>query len=437
MPTVLIVGKSNVGKSTLFNKLIGKRKSIVDDKEGVTRDAVSDRVSYFGKVFEIVDTCGIFEIPEDLITQKTKENTISMLKEADAAVFIVDGRKGITSEDEHLAELLRKSGIEIIFVANKAENERKYQEVLPDLYKLGFGDPIPVSAEQGKNIDILIEKIIEILENKGYDLERTVEEKEIIRVAIVGRPNAGKSSLFNAILRSERSLVTPIPGTTRDAIDELVTIKDKKYLFVDTAGFKRKSKTEYKSLDMYSTVRSIKAIEMCDVAVIVIDALEGITKQDQKIAGIAENRGKATVIVYNKWDLVSHARERVDEYMNMFYEKLYFVNYSPVIFTSAVKSSGISKLINAINDAYNALKHRVSTSAVNAVVQRMMMFTPPPRGLKIFYGTQVDIRPPTFLFFTNGRKVPEHYQNLIRRTIRENIYSFTGAPIFLKFKSHH
>jgi GTP-binding protein len=437
MPTVLIVGKSNVGKSTLFNRLIGKKKSIVDDLEGVTRDAVSDRVIYYDKEFELVDTCGIFENPNDLFTKKTKENTLEMLKEADLAIFVVDGKNGISSEDYYLADLLRKSSIDVILVANKVENEKKYMNIEPDIYTLGFGDPLKISSEQGKNIDVLLEKVISILESKGYDLRVRNERKEIIRVSLVGRPNAGKSSLFNAILDSERALVTPIPGTTRDSIDELVEINGEKFLFIDTAGLRRKSRTNYKSIDMYSNVRTIRSIELSDIVIVVLDSVEGITHQDQRIAGLAENRGKGTIVVFNKIDLIKNFNERKREFLEMFEEKFYFVNYSPVIFTSAVSKIGIDQLIKSIKTVYESLHHRVPTSAVNAAIQRMMMFTPPPRGLKILYGTQVDIKPPTFLFFTNGRKVPESYQNLIRRTIRENIYHFIGAPLFLKFKSRH
>ncbi|ABR31468.1 GTP-binding protein Der [Thermosipho melanesiensis] len=437
MATVLIVGKSNVGKSTLFNKLIGKKKSIVDNKEGVTRDAVSDRVSYFGKSFKLIDTCGIFERPEDIISERLKNLTLNMLSEGDIIIFVVDGKYGLTSEDYHLADLLRKSNSDVILVVNKSENEKKVFVNFDDFYSLGFGEPLFISAEQGKNIDRLIEEVIKRLEKKGLKLEEEEEKDSIIRVALIGRPNAGKSTLFNGILERERALVTPIPGTTRDAIDELVEINGKKYLFIDTAGLRRKSKVEYKSIDMYSNVRSIKSIELSDVVVFVIDSLEGITHQDQKIAGIAENRGKATVVVFNKIDLVKNFKYRKQEFIEHFMERLYFVSYSPVVFVSAQERYGIGKLIKAIKEAYNSLFYRVQTSAVNAVIQRMIMFSPPPRGLKIYYGAQVDVKPPTFLFFTNGKKVPEFYQNNIRKIIRENIYHFTGAPIFLKFKNRH
>ena len=436
MPTVLVVGKSNVGKSTLFNKLIRSKKAIVDNAEGVTRDAVTGRVSYFGKTFKIIDTGGIFENTDDVILSKSKDLTFSFLKEADLVLFVVDGKNGITSDDYYLADVLRKSGSKVLLVVNKSENYKKLQANMVDIYALGFGEPIFVSAEQSKNIDDLIEKIIEILESEGLNLKESEEktDKSIIRVSIIGRPNAGKSTLFNAILNKERVLVTPIPGTTRDSVDELLEVNGKKYLFNDTAGLRRKSKVDYKSLDMYSNVRSIRSIEKSDVVVLLI---EGITHQDQRIAGIAENRGKATVVAFNKIDLVKSFKYRKEEFIEQFNEKLYFINYSPLLFISATQRRGINSLFEAIDTAYESLYHRVQTSVVNAALQRMVMVTPPPKGLKLLYGTQVDVRPPTFLFFTNGRKVPEFYQNHIRRTIRENIYPFVGAPIFLKFKSRH
>jgi len=430
-PTVLLVGKSNVGKSTLFNKLIGKRKSIVADENGTTRDAVVDRVVWYDKTFQLVDTCGIFEGKEDEIYEKSKEMTIKALSEADLVLFIVDGRNGLSSEDFTIADLLRKSNSDVLLVANKTENEKIYQKILPDLFALGFGEPFSVSAEQSRNLDELLDKIISILELKGYDLQASEESQNTIRVTLVGRPNAGKSSLFNMIINEERALVTPIAGTTRDIIDEFVRINNKDYLFVDTAGLRKKSKIE-DFIERISTMRTIDSIERSDVVVLVIDATEGITRQDQRIAGLAEKNGKATVIVFNKWDLVKHADKRTKEYLDEVKEKLYFIDYSPIVFTSAVNKIGTRELLNAINKSYESLHKKVPTSAINAAIQRMIV--KPPHGLKLYYGLQVDIRPPTFLFFVNKTEVPESFQNAIRRTIREQVEPFTGAPIFLKFK---
>ncbi|PHJ12133.1 GTP-binding protein Der, partial [Fervidobacterium sp. SC_NGM5_G05] len=284
---------------------------------------------------------------------------------------------------------------------------------------------------QSRNLDELIETIINKLTSEGLELTASEYDENIIRVTLVGKPNAGKSSLFNMIVKEERALVTPIAGTTRDIIDEIVQINNKNYLFVDTAGLRKKSRIE-DFIERVSTMRTIDSIERSDVVVLVIDATEGITRQDQRIAGLAEKNGKATVIVFNKWDLVKHADKRVKEYLDQVNEKLYFIDYSPVVFTSTVSKVGYKELINAINKSYESLHKRVPTSAINSAIQRMII--KPPHGLKLYYGLQVDIRPPTFLFFVNKTEVPESFQNAIRRTIRENIEPFVGAPIFLKFK---
>lgn len=431
IPTVLLVGKSNVGKSTLFNKLIGKRKAIVADESGTTRDAVVDRVVWYDKQFQVVDTCGIFEGKEDEIYEKSREMTLKALEESDLVLFIVDGRNGIASEDYTIAELLRKSGCDVLIVANKVENEKIYEKVYSELFSLGFGEPFPISAEQSKNLDDLIESVIRKLEEKGYSLEMPTEEKNTIRVTIAGKPNAGKSSIFNMIVSEERALVTPIAGTTRDIIDEFIDINGRNYLFVDTAGLRRKSKIDV-FIERISTLRTIESIERSDVVVLVIDATEGITRQDQRIAGLAEKNGKGTVIVLNKWDLIKNAERRVKEFLDEVHEKLYFIDYSPVIFTSAVNKVGYKELIKAINTAYESLHKKVPTSAINAVLQRMII--KPPHGLKLYYGLQVDIRPPTFVFFVNKTEVPESFQLAIKRNIRENIDPFAGVPIFLKFK---
>lgn len=431
IPTVLLVGKSNVGKSTLFNKLIGRRKAIVADESGTTRDAVVDRVVWYDKQFQVVDTCGIFEGKEDEIYEKSREMTLKALEESDLVLFIVDGRNGIASEDYTIAELLRKSGCDVLIVANKVENEKVYEKVYSELFSLGFGEPFPISAEQSKNLDDLVESVIKKLEEKGYNLEMPLEEKNTIRVTIAGKPNAGKSSIFNMIVNEERALVTPIAGTTRDIIDEFIEINGRNYLFVDTAGLRRKSKIDV-FIERISTLRTIESIERSDVVVLVIDATEGITRQDQRIAGLAEKNGKGTVIVLNKWDLIKNAERKVKEFLDEVHEKLYFIDYSPVIFTSAVNKVGYKELIKAINTAYESLHKKVPTSAINAVLQRMII--KPPHGLKVYYGLQVDIRPPTFVFFVNKAEVPESFQLAIKRSIRENIDPFTGVPIFLKFK---
>ena len=440
MAEVVIIGKPNVGKSTLFNRLIRKRKSIVDDIPGVTRDIVRDVVKTDDGWFYLVDTGGVFEKPEGKIEEVVKEKVLSTLEKADLILFTVDGRKEPTSEDFHIAEILRKFKDKVLLVAAKVENDRVYQQVLPDIYTLGFGEPLAVSAEEKRNIDVLLDVILEKLAQLGADLETQEEEEEdYIKVALVGKPNAGKSSIFNAIIGKERAIVTPIPGTTRDSIDELVEFDGRKYLFIDTAGLRRKSKVEEKSIEKYGSYRSVDAIERAGVVVLVVDATEGITRQDQRLAGLAERKGKATIVVYNKWDLVENRKEREQEFIDQFYEKLYFVDYSPVLFTSAVKGWGLDRLYTTVDKVYESYTTKVPTSKINRALEKHLLIAPPPskkgRKLRIYFGMQVDIKPPTFLFFSNNpADIPESYTKSLRRMIREEVYPFVGSPVFIKYK---
>ncbi|HIP91945.1 MAG TPA: ribosome biogenesis GTPase Der, partial [Thermotoga sp.] len=377
MATVLIVGKPNVGKSTLFNRLIRKRKAIVENAPGVTRDFIQDKVEWNNKVFTLVDTCGIFENPKGIVEKRMKEMTLRMLEEADLLLFVVDGRESITSEDLHLADFVRKSGVDVILVANKVEDKERFErEVKSELYSLGFGEPIPVSSEHSLNIDTLLEKIVETLESKGLELKEEKRE-EAIKVAIIGKPNVGKSSLFNAIIGMERTLVTPLPGTTRDAVDEEVEIDEKKYIFIDTAGMRRKSKIEPKTIERYGTYRTVEAVEKADVVVLVLDATEGISKQEQRLAGLVERRGKAIVTVFNKWDLVEHREKREKEYIQLFKEKLYFIDYSPLVFVSALKGWGIKEVIESIEISFKSYTTKVPTSSLNAALEKLFLISPP------------------------------------------------------------
>ncbi|MCD6545560.1 MAG: ribosome biogenesis GTPase Der [Thermotogae bacterium] len=439
MKKVLIVGKPNVGKSSLFNRLVGGRRSIVDDVPGVTRDAVYGIVEWQNKRFEVVDTCGLFSEPKDIIEKEMWEITLSFLDDADLVLFIVDGKHGITSEDLNIADLLRKKNIHVLLVANKVENKEKFlKEVLPDVYALGFGEPMDISVIHAKNIDILLDKIVEILRlEPEIETEKQIDENQV-KIALVGKPNVGKSSLFNEIIGKNRSMVTPIPGTTRDAIDEVFEFSNFKYRFIDTAGIRKKSAVRMRTIESYSILRSVRAIEKADVAVLIIDSTVGITSQDQKIAGLIERKGKASIIVFNKVDLIDRLQR---EYLkSSIKEKLYFIDYSPLIFTSTVTKEGLNKLLKTIKMVYESYTKRIPTSALNAAIERMMFVTPTPtvRGkkVKLFYGTQVDIKPPTFLFFSNfPQLIPESYKRNIRSTIRNSIYQFPGSPLFLKFKA--
>jgi GTP-binding protein len=439
MAEVLIIGKPNVGKSTLFNRLVKKKKSIVDDVPGVTRDIVRDVVKVDEGKFYLVDTGGIFEKPPGELEEKVREKVLKKIEDADLILFLVDGRSEPTSEDFHIAEVLRKYAEKVLLVATKVENKEVFKRVLPEIYSLGFGEPIHVSAEHKKNIDLLLDEIVERLIEMEVDLEVVEEEEAAVKIAIVGKPNAGKSSLFNAILGEERAIVTPVPGTTRDYLDEIVEIDGKKYMFIDTAGLRRKSRIEPKTVEKYGSYRSVEAIERADVVVLVIDALEGVTRQDQRLAGLAERRGKATVVALNKWDLVESRDERLEEFRGEFFDKLYFIDYSPLVFTSAVKGWGIEDLMEAIDTAYESYTTKVPTSHVNRALEKFLMVSAPPskkgKKVRIYFGMQVDIKPPTFLFFSNRPdEIPKSYVKSLQRMIRKEIYPFIGSPVFVRFK---
>lgn len=439
MAEVVIIGKPNVGKSTLFNRLVKRRKSIVDDVPGVTRDIVRDVVKIDNGSFYLVDTGGIFEKPPGDLEEKVREKVLAKIKSADLILFLVDGRKNPTSEDHHIADFLRKFSSKVLLVATKVENEEAFLEVLPDIYSLGFGEPIPISAEHKRNIDVLLDKILEKLGELGADMSTGFSQDDAIKVAILGKPNAGKSSIFNMILGQDRAIVTSIPGTTRDSIEELVEIDGKKYLFVDTAGLRRKSRIEKGSLEKYGSYRSVDALESSDVAVLVIDSTEGITRQDQRLAGLAERKGKSTVVVFNKIDLLDARREDMKKLEDEFMEKLYFIDYSPVVFTSASEGWGIEDLIRSIDKSYKSYTTKVSTSRLNKALEKFLLVSPPPskkgKKIRIYFGMQVDIKPPVFLFFSNKPEdIPRSYVKSLQRMIRDEVYHFTGAPIFIRFK---
>ncbi|RLL86149.1 ribosome biogenesis GTPase Der [Petrotoga sp. Shatin.DS.tank11.9.2.9.3] len=443
-PTVLIIGKPNVGKSTLFNRMIGERKSIVHDMPGVTRDNVSSSIQWDDISFTLVDTCGIFEQPEDNIEERQKKIIFESLKDVSLVVFVIDGKIGLTSEDYHIADYLRKTNSKVILVINKAENFEKYElEMKPEIYSLGFGEGIPVSAEHNKNIFTLMDTIANTLKTSGLSSEESVDsekDSEEIKVSIVGRPNVGKSSLFNSIIGSEMAIVSEIPGTTRDAIDHLVTMGDNTFRFIDTAGMRKKSTIHYGSIEMFSISRTINAIEKSDVVILVVDSTEGITQQDKSIIGIAEKRGKGTIIAFNKWDLVSNNHQRKEEFFNYFEKELYFVNYSPLVFTSAPKRWGIQELITAIKEVEKSRNKKIPTSALNAALEKYTLVTPPPikkgKRIKFYYATQVGTKPPVFVFYSNlPYDIPKYYQQGLRNMIRNYIDPFIGSPIFLKFEA--
>lgn len=446
IPVVLIVGKPNVGKSTLFNRIVGYRKSIVDEKPGVTIDTIYDFADLNGGKIMLVDTWGITRIlKDDEITRKARERTVSHILNGDLILFLVDGKEGITSDDLDIAEMLKKTGTKVLLVANKTENlERFRRYILPDLYSLGFGDPIEISAVHSRGIGELLDRITEELERMGLlsksssiEQQDVEEDEKAIKVAIVGRPNVGKSSLFNRILNRERAIVTSIPGTTKDSIDDSTVIGGKKYIFIDTAGMRRKSRVEMKTVESYGILRAVRSIERADVVLLVLDAVDGVRRQDQKIAGLIERRKKASIVLFNKSDLLREGE--TDILRREFEERLYFIRYSPLIFTSAKTGYGVEKIIPSVNRVYGSYTRRIPTSVVNVALRRFLLLNPPPstkrKRLKIYYGSQVEVKPPVFLFFVNDAKlVNGNYERKIENMVRGMIDSFEGSPIVVRFK---
>lgn len=437
MATVLIIGRPNVGKSTLFNRLVGGRDAIVDNLEGLTRDFKIGKVRWYEKSFDLIDTCGLFDNPKDIIEEKMKEVTFNLINEGDLILYLVDGKNGLVGSDQEFAEKIRKSGKEVILVANKVENEDKYKEEHElDLYSLGLGEPFPISAVHGINKHELLEIITDKLEKRGFDLEDS-DESESIKIAIVGKPNAGKSSIFNKIIKNERSLVTEIAGTTRDTVNERIKINENEYIFIDTAGIRKKSKVKIKNVEYYSVMRAVTAIQKSDIVVMVIDATEGIGSQDQKIAGIIENSGKGVIVVYNKSDLINEKERK--ELIEEFEMQFYFINYSPVLFVSALNGTGIRKIIDSIELVRENIQKKIPTGILNNVVSRYTLSTPPVgngrKKAKIYYSTQISTKPPVIGLFVNDPGLfNESYLRGLRKMIRTNIDPFTGSPIYLKLK---
>jgi GTP-binding protein len=433
MAKVVIAGKTNVGKSTLFNRLIGKRKAITEKEEGVTRDTLKGVVVYGDATFDLFDTCGVYEKADDEMLQSMKQRALKAFEEADLILFVVNAREGITSEDEYVAQVLRKLGKKVILVINKAENMRIVEENLPDIFRLGFDDYVIVSAQHNLNVDQLLEKIVNTLKEMNVPLDQPVKDRSYPSVAIVGKPNVGKSSLFNAILNEDRVNVTPIPGTTRDPVDELVEIDDKKYVFIDTAGLRRKSRIEEKSLEYFSVKRAIDALESADVVVLLIDAVEGVSRQDKRIAGLVLDRGKALVIDVNKFDLVD---VKMSEYERAVRAEMPFVDFCRIVFTSAVKKQGLKSLLSAIDEAYASYCRKVEQSKLNKFLLQLPILAPSLSDTRVYAIKQVKIKPPKFVFTVNKEDgVRSETQRMLQRLIRERIDPFTGSPIFLEFKS--
>ncbi|MEW6172435.1 MAG: ribosome biogenesis GTPase Der [Bacillota bacterium] len=430
-PVVAVVGRPNVGKSTLFNRLVGGRVAIVQPEPGVTRDRIHREAEWNGRRFVLVDTGGVADQTTDVIQTAVRRQVQQALQEADLVLFIVDAQSGVLPEDEAVADILRRAGKPVLLAVNKVDRFDP-PPALGDYYRLGMGDPIPVSATQGLNTGDLLDELVANLPEKAPS-----GEEGAVHVAITGRPNVGKSSLINAILGEERVIVTDVPGTTRDAVDTPFKLGESKYILIDTAGIRRKSKIDL-PVERYSVMRAHKSIERAEVAVIVIDAVEGVTAQDKRIAGMAEELGRAVVIAVNKWDLVPEESKNKAVYRETLKEELDFIAFAPVVFTTATTGQGVSQLFEAINKAFTNAHRRIPSNELNALLEEALLRNPPPpvkrKRLDVVYATQVGKNPPVFLLYVNDPGLVHFsYRRYLENQVRA-AYDFTGTPVRFAFK---
>ncbi|MDK2822536.1 MAG: GTPase [Clostridia bacterium] len=426
-PIVAIVGRPNVGKSTLFNRLTGGRTAIIEDTPGVTRDRLYKDAEWKGRYFTVIDTGGIETGKEDAFLDKIKNQAQIAIEEADVILFVVDGKIGITVDDQEVAQMLRKTKKDVLLVVNKIE-EYHDPTIFFDFYQLGLGEPNPISAIHGMNTGDLLDKVVELFpENlqEPYD-------PDTIKIAVVGRPNVGKSSLVNVILGQERVIVSDIPGTTRDAIDTPFSRNNQEYVIIDTAGMRRRSKISDPT-ERYSVIRSLRAIDRSDVVIMVLNAIDGVTEQDKKIVGYAHEQGKACVLVINKWDLIEKDDKTLHRFEKTVRNELLFLQYAPIIFVSALTKQRIPKILELVDFVAQQHSYRVSTSILNQIINEAVQLNPPPsekgKRLKILYATQTGVKPPTFIIFVNEPEILHFsYERYLENKIREN-FGFEGTPI--------
>lgn len=442
LPKVAIIGRPNVGKSTLFNRLVRFKSSIVFPTPGITRDRLDKVINYDDFKFVLIDTGGITIEDEDDFKAHIRKHGEVAFNEADVIIFLVD-IDGITSDDIYIAEKLRKINKPILLVVNKIDNEKRLKFV-SEFFELGFGDPIPISAEHGRNIYDLIEeiknKMLDKYDNNILQIDKE-EETEInsIKVSIIGKPNSGKSSLLNKILGYERSIVTDVPGTTRDSIEESMIYQGKKMVFIDTAGIRRKAKIPGKNIEYISVKRAINSVKRSDVVLLLIDSTENITQQDKKIASIAVSNGKALILVINKWDLAIKDNLDIEKYKEWIKFRFAVASHVPIINISAITGMKIKKLLKLITVIHNEYSKRIETSNINIWISKVTdSYSPSSKKgvLKIYYGTQVSAAPPKFIFFINNSKlITDSYERYLINNLRE-AFGFSGVPLILRFKNH-
>lgn len=432
-PVVAIVGRPNVGKSTFFNYLAGRRISIIEDTPGVTRDRIYAESEWRGKKFTLIDTGGIEPHTEDYIKQQMIRQAQIAIDTADVIVLMVDLKSGLTAADEDVAVMLRKSAKPVVLAVNKADTIGSTPPEAYEFYNLGMGEIFPISSVNGLGIGELLDEIYSHFPAEGDDNQ----EDDYVKVAIIGKPNAGKSSLINRILGEERVIVSNVPGTTRDAIDTFYEVDGKKYMFIDTAGIRRKSRID-ESIEKYSIIRSWAAVDRADVCIIVIDAQDGVTEQDTKIAGYAHEQGKASIIVINKWDLIDKQTGTLESYRKEIYKQLEFMNYAPVVFISAKTGQRVERLFELIDYVNDQASFRVQTGVLNDVLNDAIAMVQPPsdkgKRLKIYYMTQTGVKPPSFILFVNDAELMHYsYERYLKNTLRSN-FGFEGTPIRFTIK---
>ncbi|MBQ6401111.1 MAG: ribosome biogenesis GTPase Der [Firmicutes bacterium] len=430
-PLVAVVGRPNVGKSTFFNKIVGRRVSIVEDTPGVTRDRIYAEAEWSGIHFGLIDTGGIEPDSQDIILSQMRQQAQVAMDMADVILFMVDGREGLTAADREVGAMLRRTGRKVVLAVNKVDT-KDLPEDFYDFYELGLGEPIPISSTNLLNLGDLLDEIVE-----SFPPGAGTEEDESIRIAMIGKPNVGKSSLINRLLGEERVIVSPIAGTTRDSIDTPFTWHGEEYLLIDTAGIRRKSKVS-ENIERYSVLRAVAAIERCDVCVLMIDGQEGITEQDKKIAGIAHEAGKGIIVAVNKWDLVEKETNTMSKFRKELARELAFMSYAPAVFISALTGQRVDQVLETAHAVAQNRAMRIPTGQLNTVITDATMMKQPPsdkgKRLKIYYVAQVGVKPPLFSFKINSRPLMHFsYSRYLENRIRE-AFGFEGTPLKFVFR---
>lgn len=428
MKVVTILGRPNVGKSTLFNRLIGARQAIVDDTPGLTRDRIYGEVKWKDKKFSLIDTGGLVQNPKETIEKAVFKQAQIAIDESDLILFVLDAKSGLIPLDHEVAAIIRKVNKKVIVVANKIDDYNKHQQRIWDLYELGFDDVIAISAEHALGIGDLLDAIVE-----NFPFEASEKEQQTLNLAVIGRPNVGKSSLVNAILGEDRSIVTDIPGTTRDAIDSYFSFQGADFKIIDTAGLRRRGQLG-RGIEKYSAIRTEESVERAEVVLVVLDCISGLVEQDKKVAGIAHNKGRGVVIVVNKWDQATINKKKFGENI---YLQMPFLDYAPLAFTSALEKTGIEALLETTKIVEGEWQKRIQTGVLNELIQDAMAISPPPskkgKRLKLFYVTQANVGPPTFIFFVNNPDLihfsyARFWENQIRKA-----FGFVGSPLRFKY----